>query len=161
MNPKKKSRRYRASVLIQALDLAISRFIHSLGCDIVNQRERRVEVAGATAWIFLPTLAGEGIWQGQYLLCGEGSCYSPLLYLAVAWRSSAGGLGNTGGVYPLFYCRMNGEAEAWLEGAYPQLYGQWRQAYLKPAARLQDKAGDLCRICYIRQVTQLAVGTIT
>jgi hypothetical protein len=30
MNPKKKSRRYRASVSIQALDLAISRFIHSL-----------------------------------------------------------------------------------------------------------------------------------
>ena len=32
MNPKKKSRRCRASVSIQALDLAISRFIHSLGC---------------------------------------------------------------------------------------------------------------------------------
>ena len=30
MNPKKKLRRYRASVSIQALDLAISRFIHSL-----------------------------------------------------------------------------------------------------------------------------------
>jgi hypothetical protein len=30
MNPKKKSRRCRASVSIQALDLAISRFIHSL-----------------------------------------------------------------------------------------------------------------------------------
>ena len=29
MNPKKKSRRCRASVSIQALDLAISRFIHS------------------------------------------------------------------------------------------------------------------------------------
>jgi hypothetical protein len=56
---------------------------------------------------------------------------------------------------------MNGEAEAWLEGAYPQLYGQWRQAYLKPAARQQDKAGDLCRICYIRQVTLLAVGTLS
>jgi hypothetical protein len=32
MNPKKKSRRCRASVSIQALDLAISRFIHSLAC---------------------------------------------------------------------------------------------------------------------------------
>jgi hypothetical protein len=32
MNPKKKSRRCRASISIQALDLAISRFIHSLGC---------------------------------------------------------------------------------------------------------------------------------
>jgi hypothetical protein len=31
MNPKKKLRRCRASVSIQALDLAISRFIHSLG----------------------------------------------------------------------------------------------------------------------------------
>jgi hypothetical protein len=31
MNPKKKSRRCRASASIQALDLAISRFIHSLG----------------------------------------------------------------------------------------------------------------------------------
>ncbi len=31
MNPKKKSRRCRASVSIQALNLAISRFIHSLG----------------------------------------------------------------------------------------------------------------------------------
>jgi hypothetical protein len=31
MNPKKKSRRYRVSVSIQALDLAISRFTHSLG----------------------------------------------------------------------------------------------------------------------------------
>jgi hypothetical protein len=30
MNPKKNSRRCRASVSIQALDLAISRFIHSL-----------------------------------------------------------------------------------------------------------------------------------
>jgi hypothetical protein len=30
MNPKKKSRRYRASVSIQALDLAISRFTNSL-----------------------------------------------------------------------------------------------------------------------------------
>jgi hypothetical protein len=30
MNSKKKSRRYQASVSIQALDLAISRFIHSL-----------------------------------------------------------------------------------------------------------------------------------
>jgi hypothetical protein len=56
---------------------------------------------------------------------------------------------------------MNGEAEAWLESAYPQLYTRWRQAYLKPAARQQDQAGDLCRICYIRQVTQLAVGTIS
>jgi hypothetical protein len=32
MNPKKKSRRYRASVSIQALDLAISRFTNSLDC---------------------------------------------------------------------------------------------------------------------------------
>jgi hypothetical protein len=31
MNPKKKSRRYRVSVSIQTLDLAISRFTHSLG----------------------------------------------------------------------------------------------------------------------------------
>ncbi len=31
MNPKKKLRRCRASASIQALDLAISRFIHSLG----------------------------------------------------------------------------------------------------------------------------------
>ncbi len=30
MNPKKNSRRYRASVSIQALDLAISRFTNSL-----------------------------------------------------------------------------------------------------------------------------------
>jgi hypothetical protein len=30
MNPKKKSRRYRASISIQALDLAISRFTNSL-----------------------------------------------------------------------------------------------------------------------------------
>ena len=37
MNPKKKSRRYRASVSIQALDLAISRFIHSLGDSVVDQ----------------------------------------------------------------------------------------------------------------------------
>jgi hypothetical protein len=94
------------------------------------------------------------MWQGQYVPCGEGSCYS-FLHLAVAGRSSAAGPGNTGGVYPLSCCRMNGEAEAWLEGAYPQLYGQWRHAYLKPAARQQDQAGDLCRICYIRQVTQL------
>jgi hypothetical protein len=34
MNPKKMSRRCRASVSIQALDLAISRFIHSLGYSI-------------------------------------------------------------------------------------------------------------------------------
>ena len=31
MNPKKKSRRYRVSVSIHALDLAISHFTHSLG----------------------------------------------------------------------------------------------------------------------------------
>jgi hypothetical protein len=36
MNPKKKSRRCRASVSIQALDLAISRFIHSLDLDPPN-----------------------------------------------------------------------------------------------------------------------------
>ncbi len=34
MNPKKKSRRYRVSVSIQALDLAISRFTHSLDCNL-------------------------------------------------------------------------------------------------------------------------------
>jgi hypothetical protein len=33
MNPKKKSLRCRASVSIQALDLAISRFIHSPVCN--------------------------------------------------------------------------------------------------------------------------------
>jgi hypothetical protein len=37
MNPKKKSRRCRASVSIQALDLAISRFIHSLGRERVEE----------------------------------------------------------------------------------------------------------------------------
>ncbi len=112
--------------------------------------------------IFLPILAGEGMWQGQYVPCGEASCYFPLLQ-SVLPRGGVQPLvkGNTGGIYPLSCGRMNGEAEAWLEGAYPQLYGQWRQAYLKPAARQQDQAGDLCRICYIRQVTQLAVGTIT
>ncbi len=35
MNPKKKSRRCRASVLIQALNLAISRFTNSLACRTV------------------------------------------------------------------------------------------------------------------------------
>jgi hypothetical protein len=34
MNPKKKSRRYRASVSIQALDLAISRFTNSLAYEL-------------------------------------------------------------------------------------------------------------------------------
>jgi hypothetical protein len=37
MNPQKKSRRYRASVSIQALDLAISRFTNSLGFDTFMQ----------------------------------------------------------------------------------------------------------------------------
>jgi hypothetical protein len=36
MNPKKKSRRYRVSVSIHALDLAIYRFTHSLGSNIVQ-----------------------------------------------------------------------------------------------------------------------------
>jgi hypothetical protein len=36
MNPKKKSRRYRVSVSIHALDLAISRFTHSLGTGTVR-----------------------------------------------------------------------------------------------------------------------------
>jgi hypothetical protein len=36
MNPKKKSRRYRVSVSIHALDLAIYRFTHSLECIIVE-----------------------------------------------------------------------------------------------------------------------------
>ncbi len=102
-------------------------------------------------------------WPGRK--CGKGTTFDvarvaaipPLLYSAVAGRSSAAGPGNTGGIYPLSCGRMNGEAEAWLEGAYPQLYTQWRHAYLKPAARQQDQAGDLCRICYIRQVNQLAV----
>jgi hypothetical protein len=40
MNPKKKSRRRRASVSIQALDLAISRFIHSPACEWERRGER-------------------------------------------------------------------------------------------------------------------------
>ena len=44
MNPKKKSRRYRASVSIQALDLAISRFTNSLApaspVQIIEPRHR-------------------------------------------------------------------------------------------------------------------------
>jgi hypothetical protein len=36
MNPKKKSRRYRVSVSIHALDLAISRFTHSLAHRMVD-----------------------------------------------------------------------------------------------------------------------------
>jgi hypothetical protein len=36
MNPKKKSRRYRVSVSIHALDLAIYRFTHSLVCNTHN-----------------------------------------------------------------------------------------------------------------------------
>jgi hypothetical protein len=40
MNPKKKSRRYRASVSIQALDLVISRFTNSLEYEyLINMRE--------------------------------------------------------------------------------------------------------------------------
>ncbi len=37
MNPKKKSRRYRVSVSIHALDLAIYRFTHSLGYSIAGK----------------------------------------------------------------------------------------------------------------------------
>jgi hypothetical protein len=37
MNPKKKSRRYRVSVSIHALDLAIYRFTHSLGCTLSGE----------------------------------------------------------------------------------------------------------------------------
>jgi hypothetical protein len=40
MNPKKKSRRCRASVSIQALDLAISRFIHSLALNWYHQYDK-------------------------------------------------------------------------------------------------------------------------
>jgi hypothetical protein len=37
MNPKKKSRRYRVSVSIHALDLAIYRFTHSLGVQSISK----------------------------------------------------------------------------------------------------------------------------
>ncbi len=40
MNPKKKLRRYRASVSIQALDLAISRFTNSLACIVAIDQSK-------------------------------------------------------------------------------------------------------------------------
>ncbi len=48
MNPKKKLRRYRVSVLIHALDLAISRFTHSLGYNIMQHRLVRATNIGST-----------------------------------------------------------------------------------------------------------------
>jgi hypothetical protein len=39
MNPKKKSRRYRVSVSIQALDLAISRFTNSLALKYLHEKD--------------------------------------------------------------------------------------------------------------------------
>jgi hypothetical protein len=48
MNPKKKSRRYRASVSIQALDLAISRFTNSLVCNCVSAREHATDYSEIT-----------------------------------------------------------------------------------------------------------------
>ncbi len=53
MNPKKKSRCYRASVSIQALDLAISRFIHSLG--YTNPSPPTTPDAAVLRWFFLLT----------------------------------------------------------------------------------------------------------
>jgi hypothetical protein len=46
MNPKKKSRRYRASVSIQALDLAISRFTNSLGYSTMYVTLKRHKIFG-------------------------------------------------------------------------------------------------------------------
>jgi hypothetical protein len=42
MNPKKKSRRYRVSVSIHALDLAISRFTHSLGYRVRQHSNKEI-----------------------------------------------------------------------------------------------------------------------
>ncbi len=46
MNPKKKSRRYRVSVSIQALDLAFSRFTHSLDVVYLNENVGALECEG-------------------------------------------------------------------------------------------------------------------
>jgi hypothetical protein len=64
MNPKKKSRRYRASVSIQALDLAISRFIHSLADNLCC-------LAGSGPGLrnrFLGSLKVDkfGLWNSKY-----------------------------------------------------------------------------------------------
>ncbi len=58
MNPKKKSRRCRASVSIQALDLAISRFIHSpVGHSL---QPAKPAVCLRSHWACLHLLGGEG-----------------------------------------------------------------------------------------------------
>jgi hypothetical protein len=44
MNPKKKSRRYRVLVSIHALDLAISRFTHSLAYTLYSTYKERIMV---------------------------------------------------------------------------------------------------------------------
>jgi hypothetical protein len=48
MNPKKKSRRYRVSVSIHALDLAISRFTHSLGTNACVDRSLQLSISAET-----------------------------------------------------------------------------------------------------------------
>jgi hypothetical protein len=50
---------------------------------------------------------------------------------------------------------MQHDAEAWLEGAYPELFSRWREAYLKPCPSQQDQtSSDLCKICHLRYLKQ-------
>ena len=61
MNPKKKSYRCRASASIQALDLAISRFIHSLGSGY--------QITGLSDIRLTKTLSVVQLWTGLLVLC--------------------------------------------------------------------------------------------
>lgn len=45
--------------------------------------------------------------------------------------------------------RMSTEAETWLQANYPELYTEWRSAYLRPCHK-DFPPGSQCRICLIR-----------
>jgi hypothetical protein len=72
MNPKKKSRRCRASVSIQALDLAISRFIHSLVPD--GPTFKPVQAGRGTVHLKCKSFFSEFNCRSKYLRLGEGDC---------------------------------------------------------------------------------------
>jgi len=57
---------------------------------------------------------------------------------------------------------MSTEAEVWLQGCYPELFDDWRSAYLKPANSGQtDQQSTECKICQIRPNTGHHYGVKT
>lgn len=61
--------------------------------------------------------------------------------------------------------KMSNEAELWLQSFYPELFNDWREAYLKPSETISsgqlNSTSTECKICQIRPHTGLHYGVHT